>query len=185
MSNESNCHECGQVFKQDEMIKFDNNWVCAGCKPIFMQKLKEGVSVAGNVQYAGFWIRFGAKFLDGIILNVIDLIIKSILFGGLSQSGANPGVVLLAVLVQWVVMIAYGTYFVGTYGATPGKMACGLKVVTPEGEPVTYGRACGRYFAEILSGLILGIGYIMAAFDEEKRALHDRLCNTRVIVAKK
>ncbi|HET6371045.1 MAG TPA: RDD family protein, partial [Nitrospiria bacterium] len=41
--------------------------------------------------------------------------------------------------------------------------------------------ACGRYFAEILSGIILCIGYIMAAFDDEKRALHDRICGTRVI----
>ena len=44
-----------------------------------------------------------------------------------------------------------------------------------------YARALGRYFAKILSAAICGIGYIMAAFDEEKRALHDRICNTRVI----
>ena len=70
---------------------------------------------------------------------------------------------------------------VGKHGATPGKMACGLKVVSPDGGPVSYGKACGRFFAEMLSGLTLGIGYIMVAFDDEKRALHDRICNTRVI----
>jgi len=48
-------------------------------------------------------------------------------------------------------------------------------------EPITYGRATGRCFAEILSGMICYIGYLMAAFDEEKRALHDRICNTRVV----
>jgi uncharacterized RDD family membrane protein YckC len=60
-------------------------------------------------------------------------------------------------------------------------MACGIKIVTPDGNRVSYMRAFGRYFAEILSGMILLIGYIMAAFDYEKRALHDRICSTRVI----
>ena len=60
-------------------------------------------------------------------------------------------------------------------------MACQIKVVSDEGEPITYMRALGRHFAEMLSALILMIGYIMAAFDDEKRALHDRICSTRVI----
>jgi uncharacterized RDD family membrane protein YckC len=60
-------------------------------------------------------------------------------------------------------------------------MACGIKVVRPDGDRVSYARALGRYFAEILSGLILAIGYIMAAFDSEKRALHDHICSTRVV----
>ena len=54
----------------------------------------------------------------------------------------------------------------------------------PNGGPIGLGRAFGRYFAKILSGLILMIGYIMAAFDSEKRALHDMICDTRVIRAR-
>jgi len=46
---------------------------------------------------------------------------------------------------------------------------------------VSYGRAAGRYFAKMLSGIIMGIGYIMAGFDSQKRALHDMICDTRVI----
>ena len=72
-------------------------------------------------------------------------------------------------------------FFLGKFGATPGKMACKLKVVRPDGERISYARALGRHFAEMLSGIILYIGYIMAAFDEEKRTLHDRICDTRVI----
>jgi uncharacterized RDD family membrane protein YckC len=60
-------------------------------------------------------------------------------------------------------------------------MACNVKVVKADGSPVGYGLATGRFFAKIISGIILGIGYIMAAFDEEKRSLHDRICNTRVV----
>ena len=75
----------------------------------------------------------------------------------------------------------YSAIFIGKYGATPGKMACGLRVVQPDGSKVGYGRAFGRGCAEILSRMICSIGYIMAAFDPEKRALHDRMCSTRVI----
>jgi uncharacterized RDD family membrane protein YckC len=60
-------------------------------------------------------------------------------------------------------------------------MVCGLKVVRSGGEKVSYGRAFGRYWATFVSGMILAIGYIMAAFDSQKRALHDRICDTRVI----
>ena len=83
--------------------------------------------------------------------------------------------------IAFALGIAYPTFFLGKYGATPGKMAAGIKVVRPDGEPITYMRAFGRYFADLLSGFIFGIGFIMAAFDDEKRALHDRICDTRVI----
>jgi uncharacterized RDD family membrane protein YckC len=84
-------------------------------------------------------------------------------------------------LLGYPIAIAYETYFVGRYGATLGKMACGLKVVRSEGQNVSYGRAFGRYWACLLSSMTLTIGYIMAAFDSQKRALHDRICDTRVI----
>jgi uncharacterized RDD family membrane protein YckC len=60
-------------------------------------------------------------------------------------------------------------------------MACQLRVVMPDGGQVSYLRALGRNFAELISAVILGIGYIMAGFDDEKRALHDRICSTRVV----
>jgi len=56
-----------------------------------------------------------------------------------------------------------------------------LTVVDSSGGKISYGRAFGRSCAEILSQMICAIGYIIAAFDEQKRALHDHICNTRVI----
>ena len=80
------------------------------------------------------------------------------------------------------VQMGYEVLFLGKYGATPGKMACGLKVVTSDGGKISYGRAVGRFFAQILSGLTCYIGYIIAGFDTpQKRALHDHICNTRVV----
>ncbi len=47
------CSECGRAFAEEEMIRFNDAWICAGCKPAFIQKVKEGVSVAGAMNYAG------------------------------------------------------------------------------------------------------------------------------------
>ena len=77
----------------------------------------------------------------------------------------------------------YETWFVGRWGATPGKMACGMKVVRADGSKVTYLRAFGRYWGKALSRLTFMIGYVIALFDQEKRALHDWICDTRVVQA--
>jgi uncharacterized RDD family membrane protein YckC len=78
--------------------------------------------------------------------------------------------------------LAYGAFFVGQYGATPGKLALGLKVVDVDGCKVGYIKALGRCLSEIVSAIPFAFGYIIAAFDTEKRTLHDRICGTRVIV---
>ena len=84
-------------------------------------------------------------------------------------------------LVDTVIGACYEAFFISKLGATPGKMALSLKVVRPNGGPVDLGRAFGRYFAKLLSAIILCIGYIMVAFDSQKRGLHDMICDTRVI----
>ncbi|TAL24881.1 MAG: RDD family protein [Nitrospirae bacterium] len=181
------CVECGRAFSSDEMIRFGSSWVCASCKPVFVQKLKEGVTTVSGMEYAGFWIRFGAVFIDGIIIGVGSIIIKfpilMLIFGSATskETTAALSYVMLNNTINFGLGIAYETFFIGKYAATPGKMLCKLKVITTEGDKVTYLRAFGRYFGKLLSYLTLTIGFIMAAFDDEKRALHDRICSTRVI----
>jgi len=185
--NETVCAECGRIFPIDSTIQFGEVRVCAGCKPIFMQKLAEGAKIGGGLSYAKILTRFGAVFLDGIILAAMNMLL-GFTVGGLTfmqAAGAQPadrvGVQIGLFFLQLTIGISYEVIMIGKYGATLGKMAAKIKVVTAEGGKVTYSRALGRYFAKMLSAAICGIGYIMAAFDEEKRALHDRICNTRVI----
>ncbi|GAB4487743.1 MAG: hypothetical protein OHK006_17260 [Thermodesulfovibrionales bacterium] len=177
------CAECGRNFGIDDLIRYENLLICADCKPRFFQKIKEGSALPFSTEYAGFWIRFAAKIIDGVIMGIVN---AGISFLGMIPTFIDPqglGLVGFAFsyLLQLAAQAAYATFFVGRFGATPGKMVCNIKIVTAEGEPVSYARALGRHFAEMLSAIILMIGYIMAAFDEEKRALHDRICNTRVI----
>ena len=180
----ANCTECGKQFPEDELVPFENARVCASCKPLFVQKIREGVA-GGGIAYGGFWIRFAAKFIDGIILSVVNMIWGFLLGNMMLASMEDPVVAmrysLMSMALQTLTAAFYSCFFLGKFAATPGKMICGLEVITVDSDNVSYLRGFGRYFAELISGLILCIGYLMAAWDPEKRALHDRICNTRVI----
>ncbi len=61
-------------------------------------------------------------------------------------------------------------------------MALRIKVIRASGEDVSYGRAFLREVpGKFLSGILLGIGYLMVAFDDQKQGLHDRIADTYVI----
>lgn len=174
------CSQCGRLFSKEDMIHYGDSWVCATCKPAFVQKIKEGVALPGAMDYAGFWLRFGAKVIDYIILTIVQMVLS---FGTvfLMQAASEIAAVIILNVLQIVIFAAYSTFFVGKYGATVGKLACQIKIVVDDGGRVSYLRALGRHFAEMISAMILFIGYIMAGFDDEKRTLHDRICSTRVI----
>ncbi len=88
----------------------------------------------------------------------------------------------VAMGVNLLIALVYEVFFIGKFGATPGKMVLKLKVVRADGQPVSYLRAFGRHWATGLSAIIMGIGYLMAGFDREQhRSLHDRICDTRVV----
>jgi uncharacterized RDD family membrane protein YckC len=179
------CTECGRRLAVSELIRYGSSRVCAACKPLFLQKLREGAAPVVGLRYADFGVRFGAKLLDGILLWIVNMAISFAFFGVLVRR-ATLGQGFLAMqlglmAVELLVNASYVVFFLGRFGATLGKMALRLRVVNPDGSPIGYGKAVGRYFAEMLSGLTLGIGYLMAGFDAERRALHDRVASTRVV----
>jgi len=171
------------------VARFGDHWICAACKPAYVQRLRQGVGRPGTLRYGGFWLRGLAQFVDGLILVVPGIVLFFVAFLPLLSTidqgeEAVAVVALYANLIELVgilLSLAYTVFFWGRYGATPGKMVCGLRVVRPDGSRITYLRALARYFANLLSQVLLYVGYLMAAFDREKRSLHDRLCDTRVI----
>ncbi len=181
------CSECGRPFPPEDVVRFGSNAVCADCKPRYVQQLKEGALPAAGVEYGGFWRRFVAITIDAIILMIVMFPVSMLVFGQLAASGrvgrpAQPhlGYLGLDYLLNLAIGCSYYVYFLSQKSATPGKMVMNLQVLTPSGLRIGVGRALGRFFAHYLSALILFIGYIMAAFDSEKRALHDYICGTRV-----
>lgn len=195
------CSQCGQPAPLDQLARFGETLICPNCKNSFVQKLREGVApVQPAFHYGGFWIRFVAQLIDSIILGVAGSAVQLLLLGSafrpfanmrpdlppdqaLEAFGALMGTLALSMLVGVVIGASYEGFFVSRVGATPGKMVLGLKVVRPDGGPVTPGRAFGRYFAKWLSSITLCIGYIIAGFDAQKRAMHDMIVDTRVIKA--
>lgn len=193
--NDVVCIECGKTVSREEAIAYGGNWVCATCKPVYFQKVKEGAAlpmVPGELVFAGFWIRFCAKFVDwllmGVVIGVPLVIFLMMSVGVPTPRRGSPAVPVIGLAVQLsvqfastILIVLYNWFFLAKYSATLGKMACGLKVVSATGAPITKGQAFGRSAAEVLSQLICYIGYILAAFDSEKRALHDHMAGTRVV----
>ncbi|HEU5323329.1 MAG TPA: RDD family protein [Methylomirabilota bacterium] len=136
---------------------------------------------------AGFWIRVMANIVDVFILFAVQFAIGLVVGIGLASSGAAEvtvkGMTALLELGGWVLGFVYVVGFIALKGQTPGKMALGLRVVRDDGnEPVGWGTALMReVLGKILSSLVLGLGYLMVAFREDKRGLHDRLARTSVL----
>lgn len=185
------CSKCGNGYDPAFLVAFGEHLICANCKPAFLQSLREGQQTFHGKQYGGFWIRFGARIIDGILLGIVTSILQ---FGSFALFGLDPkrmsdpsdiwaiaSLVLVLVVAITAVHCAYEVYFLTTKGATPGKMMLNLKVIRSDGGPISAGRATGRYFASVLSSMTFGIGYIIAGIDDQKRSMHDHICDTRVI----
>ena len=183
----ANCAECGNSFAISDMVRHGRSYVCAACKPVFMQRLAEGAKInTGPMEYASFLTRFAAVFLDGLILGVLNVGLNVAVGLGVSGAGQTPGQISplqgLMFLVQMVIGLTYEGVMIGKYGATLGKMACKIRVVRSDGSPLSYGRSFGRYFMKLVSYMTCLIGLIIAAFDDQRRSLHDRICDTRVVL---
>ena len=78
------CTQCGRSFPRDQVIEYNGLAICGACKPMFVQRMREGLGPATVMQFGGFWIRFAAKSIDGIILGILQWLIiipMSLLFG--------------------------------------------------------------------------------------------------------
>jgi len=200
------CSECGRALGQSDLVQIAGTWVCANCKPAFLSRMMAsgaaGISPLGW-RYGGFWIRFGARFIDGLIFTVPTVIVFAVFLmptfmraarqGGNPPSPPNPAFAMFGFLGFFVVSFLLG----GCYeilmlkyrSATVGKMACGLRVIRSDGRTLGWGVCFGRFFmwnivtsgVPYLNFVLMLVSSIMLGVDDEKRALHDRVCDTRVI----
>ena len=150
------------------------------------------IVLGGEVVYAGFWKRFAALTIDGFVTAIASWIIQIPLFilagvggafgGDPFATGGSIAVIVFSYLVSIAIPLFYSSWMhASSHQATLGKMAVGIKVCRTSGERISFLRAMGRYFAQIPSALILGIGYLMAGFTERKQALHDMIGDTLVV----
>jgi uncharacterized RDD family membrane protein YckC len=144
----------------------------------------------GEIVYAGFWKRVAASIIDSVVLMVVLGILAAILgvFGALGNMGgggiSSGGMVSLGLFYLFEIFglaLYFAMMHASSLQATLGKLAVGIKVTDEGGQRISFWRGFGRYFAYLLSSMVLFIGYVMAAFTDRKRALHDMLCSTLVV----
>jgi uncharacterized RDD family membrane protein YckC len=146
----------------------------------------------GEAIHAGFWRRCAAMLIDGLLLGVVSAVVQAAVGLGAIGSGMTDTSAIAAAM--GTIMLVSALLFVGQWlyyalfessalQATPGKLALGIKVVDEAGKRIGFGQASGRWFAKIVSNLILGIGYLMAGFTARKQALHDMMAGTLVVFA--
>jgi uncharacterized RDD family membrane protein YckC len=120
---------------------------------------------------AGFWRRFAAAFVDGILLTIAGGILRALLGGG---GGSGLATLLTA---------AYFTYFEGgPNGQTLGKMALGIRVIDfGGGGSIGYGRAFIRWIGRFVSAIVFLLGYLWMLWDNERQTWHDKFANDVVV----
>ena len=137
--------------------------------------------------YAGFWRRWAALCLDQLMI-MVPLIGLTLLFGymgGAFRNLARDGMPKIDGLYYFLYFLISPLYFAlqesGPHQATLGKRALGIKVTDTDGKPLGFPHALGRWLAASLSYLTLYLGFLMAAFTSEKKALHDVVAKTLVV----
>jgi uncharacterized RDD family membrane protein YckC len=119
---------------------------------------------------AGFWRRFAAALIDGIIVGIVGGILDAVLH--------STGYFLAVVLG----VAYYGVLEGSASGQTIGKRGMGIRVYDLRGRgPIGFGRGVGRYFARILSAIPLFLGYFWMLWDGESQTWHDKLVGTVVV----
>jgi uncharacterized RDD family membrane protein YckC len=172
--------------KQDNFVKGDESEKY-GSKN-YDQYLDETNSTKTTI-YAGFWKRLAAYMIDVLIMIVPMFIIGFIVgFFAISSAstememeaflaGAEGITRIINIIIAWVYFAAMES---SSKQGSLGKMALGIKVTDYKGKKISFGKASGRFFSKILSGIIFCIGFLMIGFTSKKQGLHDIMARTLV-----
>lgn len=197
------CPHCGKRLALDQKL-VGRKAQCPFCNTVFLfndgmiersaprQSLPVGMSaptwhrqplcdsITFEARPIGFWARVVATIIDAVVTIIASFVVAIMAWMVIGMIGGDPELhwQIVSIVTSWLycsLMEASGIQ------ATLGKIVIGAKVVDANGEKLTFGKATGRHFAKFISTLLLFVGYIMVAFDERKRGLHDIMAGTYVI----
>jgi len=185
------CERCGAEVCPDCFVVLRDRTLCAACKVEYVHDLRSGI-VPDALELAGVGRRLLGVWLDGFITALFSYAVLIPLFLAVGTAsapggpGGGPGVVpdafLLVVYPLFLgIPFVYEAVLLQRRGQTVGKMAVGLRVVTPEGKDIGTGQAWGRAAVKVLLGSCMGIDYIPALFTRERTCFHDMIARTRVV----
>ena len=187
------CGVCRRNFCSDCLVTLGGVPTCADCKLERLDALRSG-QAEGDL--AGPWRRFAAQFVDGLVFFIPSVVLYSsglffspwsaLVAPGLRPANSPPTLLWLPVLLTFLLMAAvvvYEALMLTTYGQTLGKMALGIKVVTPSGGDIRPGQAWVRAVSRSVMSFLYCVGLldVLFIFSARHRTLHDRLAQTVVM----
>ena len=175
------CARCRDQFCPNCLVYIQGTPHCAACKSEVVKDVRAGVVTQG-LDLASIGRRFGAQFVDGILLNIVSRVVMTATAGATSGSDtAALGALGMAFLVVCAVAVAYEALMLQSRGQTLGKMALKVKVVNADGGDITAGQAWTRAIVRTLLSLLVIVDYLPAFFTKDKTCLHDMAAKTRVV----
>ncbi len=190
------CANCAEAFCPDCIVEISGRWLCLPCKTNFLLAIQSGASTEATLPLAGIGARFGAKILDGFVINIpaLVLVLGSMFLLGVTDVFANPEQgdpsplffvwYCSSILLMLSATLVYNALMIARRGSTVGKKLLGLKVVSPDGSVVSKKQAWIRAVVEQAFGFASCLGLInyFWAFGKDRTALHDLAAKTRVVV---
>lgn len=177
------CSNCGVAL-------YESAAFCSACgRPVSVEMPP---AVPGRVAYAGFWLRAVAAIIDALVLMIptFVIIVFAVVFLGLEMpppEAMQPGTLppmRFFIPIEAMFVTVHWLYFAlmesSTWQGTLGKRALKIGVSDTHGKRISFGRASGRSFGKLVSGIFL-VGYVMAAFTQKQQALHDIFADCIVV----
>jgi uncharacterized RDD family membrane protein YckC len=174
------CQSCGALNTEHDVLCFH----CGA--PFEVSNAAAPAGAAAAVRYGGFWRRFWACMLDGLVLGLVSMLVYGAAIAivrSLSPEIEDPAKALLIpqLVADAMIKAFYFIYFHALTGQTVGMLALGLKVVNRTGDTIGFGRAAVRYLGSFISLLFAGLGFAWIAFDGRKQGWHDKMAGSFVV----
>ena len=181
------CARCRQPFCADCVVTIQGQPFCAVCKTEKLLDVQSG-SDATVLRLASIGRRFAAQWVDSIVFSVpaIVLVVAMVLIESANkgnEAAAFVGLGFLVIIVLYFVSyIAYEALMLAWRGQTLGKMLLHIRVVRPDGSPISSGQAWGRAAVRgVLVHMLALVNYLPAFFTNDKTCVHDMAAKTRVV----
>ena len=185
-TREGACSQCGAVVSASQLVSIGSAQLCPQCQTA-RARVVAGAWGGGPVEFANPWLRFVAYLLDGLIAGAVMLIVVfglalvgRLFFNNNKAALAGVGLIIIVFVFWW--MLSYFVSRIANEGQTPAMKWFKIRVTKPGGGNLSWLHALGRILVIVLiNNFTLGLGHLVALFDQQKRSLQDIICGTIVI----
>jgi len=183
------CTRCGRLFCRDCVIQLRGFYYCGGCKAEYVRDVQSGTA-PGTLDLASVGRRWGGSLIDTMALYAVFIpLVMGVGFAmaalGLATEGGGGAFGGVIILLTYGFLlgapVVYEGLMVSSRGQTLGKMAVGVRIVSPDGSAVSRGQAWGRAVAKMALGSCAGITFLPALFTKDRTTIHDMVAKTRVV----